>query len=70
MTLFPVDPSALITRGAPWSRARPGPPRPHLQVAPKTVEHIFKLCVLGGYQSNHFFRVDKGFVAQTAAPSR
>ena len=31
-----------------------------------TVQHIFKLVVLGCYQSNHFFRVDKGFVAQTA----
>eukprot|EP01018_Ginkgo_biloba_P038136 Gb_30419 [translate_table: standard] len=35
-------------------------------VAPKTVEHIFKLVRLGGYNSNHFFRVDKGFVAQVA----
>ncbi|KAG1334500.1 Peptidyl-prolyl cis-trans isomerase CYP23 [Cocos nucifera] len=37
---------------------------PH--VAPKTVEHIFKLVRLGCYNSNHFFRVDKGFVAQVA----
>ncbi|KAL9225916.1 hypothetical protein vseg_001790 [Gypsophila vaccaria] len=36
-------------------------------VAPKTVEHIFKLVSLGGYNTNHFFRVDKGFVAQVAA---
>ncbi|XP_019454543.1 PREDICTED: peptidyl-prolyl cis-trans isomerase CYP23 [Lupinus angustifolius] len=35
-------------------------------VAPKTVDHIFKLVRLGGYNSNHFFRVDKGFVAQVA----
>nr|QMV80818.1 peptidylprolyl cis-trans isomerase 11 [Clitoria ternatea] len=35
-------------------------------VAPKTVEHIFKLVRLGGYNTNHFFRVDKGFVAQVA----
>ncbi|CAH8253699.1 unnamed protein product [Arabidopsis lyrata] len=31
--------------------------------APKTVDHIFKLVRLGGYNTNHFFRVDKGFVA-------
>lgn len=37
---------------------------PH--VAPKTVEHIFKLIRLGCYNTNHFFRVDKGFVAQVA----
>jgi cyclophilin family peptidyl-prolyl cis-trans isomerase len=35
-------------------------------VAPKTVEHILKLGRLGAYNSNHFFRVDKGFVAQVA----
>uniref|UniRef100_A0A803QN53 Peptidyl-prolyl cis-trans isomerase n=2 Tax=Cannabis sativa TaxID=3483 RepID=A0A803QN53_CANSA len=35
-------------------------------VAPITVEHIFKLVRLGGYNTNHFFRVDKGFVAQVA----
>ncbi|XP_019170506.1 PREDICTED: peptidyl-prolyl cis-trans isomerase CYP23 [Ipomoea nil] len=35
-------------------------------VAPRTVEHIFKLVRLGGYNTNHFFRVDKGFVAQVA----
>ncbi|XP_062183517.1 peptidyl-prolyl cis-trans isomerase CYP23-like [Phragmites australis] len=38
---------------------------PH--VAPKTVDHIFKLVRLGCYNTNHFFRVDKGFVAQVAA---
>ncbi|OEL32011.1 Peptidyl-prolyl cis-trans isomerase CYP23 [Dichanthelium oligosanthes] len=38
---------------------------PH--VAPKTVEHIFKLVRLGLYNTNHIFRVDKGFVAQVAA---
>ncbi|CAL9185324.1 unnamed protein product, partial [Musa hybrid cultivar] len=37
---------------------------PH--VAPKTVKHIFKLVRLGCYNTNHFFRVDKGFVAQVA----
>eukprot|EP00262_Sarcandra_glabra_P015453 TRINITY_DN4757_c0_g1_i1.p1 TRINITY_DN4757_c0_g1~~TRINITY_DN4757_c0_g1_i1.p1 ORF type:complete len:232 (-),score=35.38 TRINITY_DN4757_c0_g1_i1:82-777(-) len=37
---------------------------PH--VAPITVEHIFKLVRLGCYNTNHFFRVDKGFVAQVA----
>ncbi|KAK7407355.1 hypothetical protein VNO78_09203 [Psophocarpus tetragonolobus] len=35
-------------------------------IAPKTVDHIFKLVRLGGYNTNHFFRVDKGFVAQVA----
>ncbi|XP_057485351.1 peptidyl-prolyl cis-trans isomerase CYP23 [Actinidia eriantha] len=35
-------------------------------VAPETVEHIFKLVRLGCYNTNHFFRVDKGFVAQVA----
>ncbi|XP_024532294.1 peptidyl-prolyl cis-trans isomerase CYP23 [Selaginella moellendorffii] len=35
-------------------------------VAPVTVEHIFKLVRLGAYNTNHFFRVDKGFVAQVA----
>ncbi|KMT07102.1 hypothetical protein BVRB_6g154290 [Beta vulgaris subsp. vulgaris] len=35
-------------------------------VAPKTVEHIFKVVRLGCYNTNHFFRVDKGFVAQVA----
>nr|AAV88079.1 putative cyclophilin type peptidyl-prolyl cis-trans isomerase [Ipomoea batatas] len=36
------------------------------RVAPRTVEHIFKLVRLGCYNTNHFFRVDKGFVAQVA----
>ncbi|KAK3421926.1 hypothetical protein EUGRSUZ_G02518 [Eucalyptus grandis] len=35
-------------------------------VAPRTVDHIFKLVRLGCYNTNHFFRVDKGFVAQVA----
>lgn len=35
-------------------------------VAPKTVAHIMKLVRLGAYNTNHFFRVDKGFVAQVA----
>jgi len=35
-------------------------------VAPKTVAHIMKLVRLGGYNTNHFFRVDRGFVAQVA----
>ncbi|KAL4425779.1 hypothetical protein ABPG75_009795 [Micractinium tetrahymenae] len=34
--------------------------------APKTVEHIRRCGELGLYTSNYFFRVDKGFVAQTA----
>ena len=33
-------------------------------VAPKTVAHIIKLFRMGGYDTNHVFRVDKGFVAQ------
>lgn len=33
-------------------------------VAPITVAHILELGRLGLYTSNHFFRVDKGFVAQ------
>ncbi|CAA7401081.1 unnamed protein product [Spirodela intermedia] len=36
------------------------------RVAPRTVEHIFRLVRLGCYNTNHFFRVDKGFVAQVA----
>ncbi|KAF9625778.1 hypothetical protein IFM89_027103 [Coptis chinensis] len=35
-------------------------------VAPKTVDHIYKLVRMGCYNTNHFFRVDKGFVAQVA----
>ncbi|WCJ27612.1 Cyclophilin-like peptidyl-prolyl cis-trans isomerase family protein [Euphorbia peplus] len=35
-------------------------------VAPQTVDHIFKLVRLGCFNTNHFFRVDKGFVAQVA----
>eukprot|EP00210_Caulerpa_lentillifera_P000838 g811.t1 len=34
------------------------------KIAPETVAHIFKLVQLGCYNTNHFFRVDKGFVAQ------
>ena len=34
--------------------------------APSTVELVTKLLQLGAYNSNHFFRVDKGFVAQVA----
>ena len=33
-------------------------------VAPKTVAHIIKLFRMGGYNTNHVFRVDKSFVAQ------
>ncbi|CAN6479280.1 unnamed protein product [Victoria cruziana] len=36
------------------------------QVAPKTVKHIFELVRLGCFNTNHFFRVDKKFVAQVA----
>lgn len=35
-------------------------------MAPITARHILKLAKLGAYNSVHFFRVDKGFVAQTA----
>ena len=37
-----------------------------LQVAPVTSQHILKLAKLGAYNTVSFFRVDKGFVAQTA----
>ena len=40
--------------------------RNNSQVAPVTARHILKLAKLGAYNSVHFFRVDKGFVAQTA----
>lgn len=36
------------------------------QVAPVTANHIFNLVALGCYTTNHFFRVDKNFVAQNA----
>mmetsp|Transcript_14226 Transcript_14226/g.24874 ORF Transcript_14226/g.24874 Transcript_14226/m.24874 type:complete len:252 (+) Transcript_14226:142-897(+) len=35
------------------------------EVAPQTCAHIFRLVQLGLYDSNNFFRVDEGFVAQT-----
>ncbi|CAM8950226.1 unnamed protein product [Rhodiola kirilowii] len=38
----------------------------YTNVAPITVDHIYKLARLGGYNTNHFFRIDKGFVAQVA----
>ena len=34
------------------------------KVAPITAQHIFKLVSLGAYTGNHFFRVDKGWVAE------
>lgn len=37
-----------------------------MQLAPQTVPHIVALIKTGAYNSNHFFRVDKGFVAQVA----
>lgn len=37
------------------------------KVAPVTAAHIVKLARLGCYNTNHFFRVDRGFVAQVAA---
>ena len=36
------------------------------QVAPETSAHIYKLFALGLYDTNHIFRVDRGFVAQVA----
>lgn len=33
-------------------------------VAPATVRHILEVASAGGYTTNHFFRVDRGFVAQ------
>ena len=35
-------------------------------VAPVTAQHILELFKRGAYDTNHFFRVDKGFVAQVA----
>ena len=34
------------------------------RLAPKTCEHIYELFALGLYDTNHIFRVDRGFVAQ------
>ena len=63
--------SAAAARQQPNRRRPPArlpvcPPAPILQAAPKTVEHIKRCGELGLYNTNHFFRVDKGFVAQTA----
>lgn len=49
----------------PLHASRAGPPPPP-QVAPKTVELVISLLESGSYNTNHFFRVDKGFVAQAA----
>lgn len=38
-------------------------------VAPRTAAHISKLFSLGLYTTNHFFRVDRNFVAQLADAS-
>ena len=35
-------------------------------VAPETTAHVLEAFELGLYASNHFFRVDRGFVAQVA----
>ena len=40
-----------------------------VQVAPVTAPHILRLAKLGAYNTNHFFRVDKGFVAQAPLSS-
>ena len=36
----------------------------YTEVAPVTAAHILELGRLGAYNTNHFFRVDRGFVAQ------
>ena len=36
------------------------------EVAPVTAAHIFRLVALGAYAGCHFFRVDRGFVAQVS----
>jgi len=36
------------------------------KAAPLTVKHILEVASIGGYNTNHFFRVDKNFVAQVA----
>eukprot|EP00890_Picochlorum_soloecismus_P002990 jgi/Picsp_1/3692/NSC_06529-R1_cyclophilin-like protein len=36
------------------------------QAAPKTASHIIRLAEMGAYNTNHFFRVHEGFVAQIA----
>lgn len=38
----------------------------YYEEAPVSAHHIRRLGELGAYNTNHFFRVDKGFVAQTA----
>lgn len=42
----------------------------HPQAAPRTVEHIKRCVELGLYNTNHIFRVDKGFVAQVDGVER
>ena len=37
------------------------------EVAPVTVAHMLELGRLGAFTTNHFFRVDRGFVAQARA---
>lgn len=39
------------------------------EIAPVTVAHILKLFQLGAYNTNHIFRVHKGFVLQVASIS-
>ncbi len=40
------------------------------EVAPVTVAHMLELGRLGAFTTNHFFRVDRGFVAQARRWSR
>lgn len=62
-------------RATETSDAAHSPQRPpalqgfYPDVAPVTVAHILDVAKLGGFNTNHFFRVDKGFVAQ-ARPAR
>ena len=62
---LPAAPAPVTGRHA----STPGAPTPSHelpQVAPRTVEHMRKLGEMGLFNTNHFFRVDRGFVAQTA----
>eukprot|EP00850_Spirogloea_muscicola_P009109 SM000050S17034 [mRNA] locus=s50:573820:575677:- [translate_table: standard] len=72
--------SGDLRRQGEWQEPRMGPERVVFQtsqgdivfgffpdVAPVTVAHISTLARLGCYNGNHFFRVDRGFVAQVAA---
>lgn len=57
------------TEGRPDTGPSSSPPL-FCQVAPVTAPHIRKLMEMGCYNTNLFFRVDKGFVAQVDAVTR